>query len=129
SGLAGNLSIQSRVKFKGEVGLLDDVIGNGWTVISTAADPETVLGQEELEFFKQLKGKSVYISEDNSNNDEVFDYQGEYNRYFKQNECEAIIVRPDFYVYGVAKKLNELPQLLNNLASKMNLANDLILND
>ena len=41
--LAGELSFQSQVKYQGKTGLFDDIVGHqGWTIISTVANPKKV---------------------------------------------------------------------------------------
>ncbi|MDN7247167.1 bifunctional 3-(3-hydroxy-phenyl)propionate/3-hydroxycinnamic acid hydroxylase MhpA [Planococcus shenhongbingii] len=129
SGPAGNLSMQGQVEFQGTTGLFDDVVGAGWTIISTKSHPERVLSQEEMEFLEQIQGRCVYVSDDSLQQGEVLDRQGAYAQYFKENDCEAMIVRPDFYIFGAAKHLSDLPKLVQKLASKIAVTNDLIVND
>ncbi|MNP77629.1 3-(3-hydroxyphenyl)propionate hydroxylase [compost metagenome] len=50
------------------------------------------------------------------------DLSGKYHRYFADAGLQAVLVRPDFYLYGAVSDLGELPQLLDALARDLGIA-------
>src|SRR5207249_1431649 len=58
---AGRLFIQGRVCHRGQTGLFDDVVGNGWTLLGRTADPMASLGPETAAFFASLGGIGAQV--------------------------------------------------------------------
>ena len=52
----------------------------------------------------------------------LLDVSGKYKRFFDEHGVKAIIVRPDFYIFGGVKTLQDLPSLLSDLVSRLPLA-------
>lgn len=50
------------------------------------------------------------------------DVDGFYLPWLREADCEAILVRPDFYIFGTAAKAADVPALLENLFGKLALA-------
>jgi hypothetical protein len=101
---AGELSLQGRVD--GE--LFDrayDAAGR-WQVLSTAADPRTVLSAAQVAFLESLGCVFAHVG-------------GEYADHFAARGIEVSIARPDFYVFGAAASLAELPALVDDLAARL----------
>ena len=119
--LVGMLSIQGRVRFGEGTGLFDDVVGNGWTVLSPVADPRDVLDGEQLAFLDELGVHLVRVttSEGAPGDGTVVDLEGRYAGWFEEAGVEAVVVRPDFYVYGTASKMAELPRLVSSLRAEL----------
>jgi 2-polyprenyl-6-methoxyphenol hydroxylase-like FAD-dependent oxidoreductase len=104
--LAGELALQGRVAG----GLFDDVFEAGarWQVISTVADPRSVLDAAQVEFLERLGAVFAHVGP-------ALDVDGDYAAYFAARGIEAIVNRPDFYVFGGAPSLGELPGLVEQL--------------
>jgi hypothetical protein len=101
---AGELSLQGRVD--GE--LFDrahDAAGR-WQVLSTVADPRSVLRASQVEFLESLGCVFAHVG-------------GEYADHFAARGIEVSIARPDFYVFGAAPTLAELPALVDDLAARL----------
>jgi hypothetical protein len=49
---------------------------------------------------------------------QLVDVDGAYARYLQQHDVDAVIVRPDFYVFG-AGRLAELPGLVGDLLGQV----------
>jgi hypothetical protein len=47
------------------------------------------------------------------------DLDGKFTSYFRQNKLKAMVVRPDFYVYGGAGDRDDLVQLVDDLAADL----------
>lgn len=118
----GKLSFQGQVNYRGKTGLFDDVVGNGWTIISPVNDPKKVLSEEQISFLEDIGVKFIEISESSEDkvaiSDKAVDVDGNYNQYFKDTGLEAVVVRPDFYLFGGTESLAELPLLVENLSKQ-----------
>ncbi len=97
---AGLLSIQSRVAYDGREGLFDDLVGHGWFVLTRAAlGPLSTHAQATL---VRLGGRVLTIGATGNTDThvDVVDLDGRYVAWFSELQAEAIVVRPDFYVYA-----------------------------
>ncbi len=52
--LAGTLSVQGTIALDGREGLLDDVAGRGFTVLTAAGDPRAMLDEQQLALLERL---------------------------------------------------------------------------
>lgn len=118
----GELSVQGFVKYQGNIGRFDDVIAKGWTIISTKADPQSVLSDSQITQLEQIGVNFVHVSyEDNT--DAVYDLHGKYDEYFNKRSLEAIIVRPDFYTFAAVSSLADLSGAVDQLLDKLHIKN------
>ena len=93
---AGFLSYQGVVAVNGETGKFDDLLGYGWTVL---ARPGSLVGLS-VATRAAAEGhgfRFVEVGEGAA----VADVEGTYTRWFDELDADAVIVRPDFYVYDV----------------------------
>jgi 2-polyprenyl-6-methoxyphenol hydroxylase-like FAD-dependent oxidoreductase len=91
---AGQLFVQGRVGHAGAVGLFDDVVGRGWTLLSPSADPAAHLDADAAACFAALGGVSAHVSSDGP----VRDLDGTYARWFTAAGVDLVLQRPDFYL-------------------------------
>lgn len=118
----GELSLQSYVKYQGNKGRFDDVVAQGWTIISPKADPRSVLSDSQITSLEQIGMNFIHVSrEDDSNT--VYDLHGKYAEYFNQKGLEAIIVRPDFYNFAAVTSLAHLSEVVDELLSQLHIRN------
>lgn len=94
--MAGELSLQARVSVEEKTGLFDDLIGGGFALISLDADPRGGLDDTQRAFMQRIGVKLVTIGADSS----VVDVDGKYRQWFRSGNFGAVLVRPDFYVFG-----------------------------
>ncbi len=116
----GELSLQDFVSYQGKTGRFDDIIGQGWTIISTKSDPRDVLTNNQIALLEQIDAKIVHISNE-ENTDTVYDLNGKYAAYFNEKGLDAVIVRPDFYTFAGVQTLEELPGVVDDLLSQLHL--------
>jgi 2-polyprenyl-6-methoxyphenol hydroxylase-like FAD-dependent oxidoreductase len=95
----GRLAPQGRVQVLDRLGLFDDIVGGGWQLISRIGDPARVLAEEDLSWFRQIGGVVADVSGAGS----VQDVDGSYVRWFAKHACEALLARPDFYVFAAGE--------------------------
>jgi 3-(3-hydroxy-phenyl)propionate hydroxylase len=51
----------------------------------------------------------------------LLDVSGKYKQFFDEHGVKAIVVRPDFYIFGGVKTLEQLPALLSALVSRLSI--------
>jgi 2-polyprenyl-6-methoxyphenol hydroxylase-like FAD-dependent oxidoreductase len=121
----GDLGLQARVRREKREGLFDDVVGIGWTLISIAPDPRAALDDRGREVLKALGFRVAAMTppgQPPAGPDEVEDVDGAYQAHLAERGWQAMVVRPDFYVFGGVPSLAELPALLGDLAGQLGLA-------
>ncbi len=116
--LAGLFSVQGNVSYKGKTGLFDDIVGRGWMVISSTAIPTNLFSSEQHEFLKKLNMQFVHVTAE-ENASAVTDKENIYIQFLNVHNLEAVLIRPDFYIFGGVSSLRELPKLVNRLSRQL----------
>ncbi|MEU6083624.1 bifunctional 3-(3-hydroxy-phenyl)propionate/3-hydroxycinnamic acid hydroxylase [Streptomyces sp. NPDC047108] len=119
---AGQLGRQGRVRHAGRTGLLDQLVGTGFTLLAME-DPRTVLGPDDLRFCERLGIRLLHVvpAGTTPGPHEVEDLDG-ICRSFLADLCQqAVLVRPDHYVFGGVPLLEDLPRLLASLRAQLHL--------
>jgi 3-(3-hydroxy-phenyl)propionate hydroxylase len=119
--LAGQLGPQGLVKVDGQTGRADDLIGWGFTVLTRARDPREVLDDAQQQFLDDLGCCYVPLSRDRTTT-WAHDVDGVYTRFFDQHGVDALVVRPDFIVFGAARSIDDLPGVVDELRSQLSAA-------
>ncbi|MFF4962692.1 bifunctional 3-(3-hydroxy-phenyl)propionate/3-hydroxycinnamic acid hydroxylase [Streptomyces sp. NPDC001222] len=112
----GQLSRQGRVRFRGRTGMFDETVGIGLTLLTTG-DPRDGLDEDTLAWCEQVRLRLLRITDDPAANgpDDVVDLDRTYLSDLARAGIEAMLVRPDFYVFGGAKSTADLPRLVTAL--------------
>jgi 2-polyprenyl-6-methoxyphenol hydroxylase-like FAD-dependent oxidoreductase len=121
---AGLLSVHGQVANDGEQMRYDDAIQNGFHVIALDADPEQYIDTRTLDLLARIGGHAIGVTADKDKavaGRILFDVSGKYARFFSSHGAKAMIVRPDYYVFGAVAELSELPALVQELASRLSL--------
>ena len=118
--LAGTLAVQGRVAGGGGKGLLDDVTGGGFTLIARSGEPLAALAPDERAVLDAL-GAAV-VSLDPAAPGGARDCDGRMTAWLDAAGVHAVLVRPDFYVYGCAQAPADLPALVRDLHAGLSLA-------
>ena len=120
---AGELSVQGIVAAAAGQGLLDDVVGGGFCLLATEA-AASALAAGGLD--KRLRDAGVRVVELESTSTgpagaavRVSDTSGTYRRWFADLGAVAVLVRPDFYVYGAVADPAAAPDLAGELLSSI----------
>jgi 3-(3-hydroxy-phenyl)propionate hydroxylase/flavoprotein hydroxylase len=108
---AGTLSVQGMVQAEGRRGHFDHVVGSGWQLLvepalATAADAAALA---------EAKVRVVALGGDGG----PADVEGTYRGWFAELGCAAVVVRPDFYVYGTATDADSLRALVAELLTTL----------
>jgi 2-polyprenyl-6-methoxyphenol hydroxylase-like FAD-dependent oxidoreductase len=113
--LAGVLSVQGVVSRAGCEGRFDDVVGRGLQLIVADGDPLAQLSSKHRKLIDALD--ITVASLDASTPQGVRDVDGRLTAWLGQHGVHAVLIRPDFYVFGSASSAADLPALLDDLQS------------
>lgn len=105
---AGHLSPQAMVSFRGREGLFDDVFGNGFVLLARNGADLSGLSTANAAFLASIGTAIVSL-------DAMDDREGIYGDWLKSLGCAAVLIRPDFYVYGSAADGGAVDPLVNGL--------------
>jgi 2-polyprenyl-6-methoxyphenol hydroxylase-like FAD-dependent oxidoreductase len=117
--LAGTLSVQGEVERAGRNGRFDDVVGGGFALIVARGDPLDGLSHHERTLLDTLD--ATLASLDPRAPHGVRDLDGRLTAWLAQYNAHAVLVRPDFYVFGAAACAEAVPQLLKDLQTQLHL--------
>ena len=110
--LAGALSLQGIVAVDKRKGLFDDVVGGGWALIAAEGDPLDGLGEADREVLQALDVTVASLAK-------VNDVDGRLTQWLRMHGAHAVLVRPDFYVFGSAPSPESLPALVGDLRAQL----------
>jgi 2-polyprenyl-6-methoxyphenol hydroxylase-like FAD-dependent oxidoreductase len=123
---AGEFFLQGRVRdAAGREGLFDDVVGQGPCVVARG-EALAGLAPEARERWRRLGGRLALLAEtpclsSPSGRSEAWgavvveDLDGTYGGWLDAHGCEAVVVRPDWYLFGTAADGAELGRLLDTI--------------
>ncbi|WFU91357.1 bifunctional 3-(3-hydroxy-phenyl)propionate/3-hydroxycinnamic acid hydroxylase (plasmid) [Rhizobium sp. CC1099] len=121
--LNGTLSLQAPVLKDGKRALFDEFFpSTRFVVISTVANPASVLSQSRIDALERIGVWFVYVGPEADA--DIQDIDGAYGTYFRENNIEVLIQRPDFYVFGASEKLSDLGSLADDLLDQLHLVSD-----
>ena len=84
------------------------------------ADPLSVLDNAQLAFLELIGSRLVQVSSAYQPGPEVVaDLRGTYARWFAGHGLRAVVTRPDYYVFGGAVGLEDLPAVIDSLRCQL----------
>lgn len=108
---AGVLALQARVRVGERIGLLDDVAGRGFLLLTLDEEESLALDGGQRDFLDAIGARIVSFAA----RSKFRDIDGSYKRWFAAMNCRAVLVRPDFYIFGTGAAA-ELAAALQNCA-------------
>ncbi len=118
--LAGTLSVQGVVARAGREGRFDDVVGAGFQLIVAEGDPFERLSGAARKLLDTL-GATVASLEAAAPHG-VEDLDGRLTGWLSDHNAHAVLVRPDFYVFGGVASSHAVPDLLEDLRTQLHLS-------
>ncbi|MFE2728570.1 bifunctional 3-(3-hydroxy-phenyl)propionate/3-hydroxycinnamic acid hydroxylase [Kitasatospora sp. NPDC059327] len=119
---AGTLMPQGRVARGTEEGLFDELVGSGFVLLATEP-PAKLLDPEDLDFLTGLGARLVHVLPAGATaapgEDEVVDVDDFYLPHLAKTGSVAVLVRPDFYVYGAAGDATALADVVGSLRRQL----------
>lgn len=118
---AGLLSPHGRVRCGAIEGRFDEVVGLGFVLVSRKPAIDAALGAPQRLFLDALGAKRVVISTVGSATEpnEWADLDGKFIPYMDAHRIDAMLVRPDFYLYGAASQPDDLDRLVDDLGADL----------
>jgi 2-polyprenyl-6-methoxyphenol hydroxylase-like FAD-dependent oxidoreductase/catechol 2,3-dioxygenase-like lactoylglutathione lyase family enzyme len=107
--LAGELAVQGVVRMRGRAGRFNDLVSDGFVLIARRS-PE--LSGEQAAFLEWIGADVVAL-------DELEDLDGRLTTWFDEHSLEAVLIRPDHYVFGAVTALDSLPALVDELRGQL----------
>ena len=96
---AGYLSVQGRVRRDGREGLFDDVVGHGWQLLLRSPAGRPTPDRSVRDAVRALGG----VVADFGPQGDTVDLDGAYAAWFDRLGVEAVLVRPDLYIFGTSR--------------------------
>jgi hypothetical protein len=119
---AGTLGPQGHVRVGTGEGRFDDLFGSpAFTVLTRGGKAADVVDGSGRELLERLGAVAVEVVDADAEPeaDQAADLNGVYAAYFDAHDAAAVVVRPDFYVFGVVADLADLSALLDELRSAL----------
>ena len=113
----GRPSFQARVAFGRQVERLDEFLAPGWSIVSRHPVPASLFNDPQRRLMAKLKMQTAHVSRGASA--QYIDIDGEYDILYRTTGRKAFLVRPDHYVFGSVRTIEELPALLDELADSL----------
>jgi len=117
-GFIGSLGVQARVAVPGAIGRFDDLLGaRRFTLITRNGTVDEHLDTQRLERLAELDMIVVELLPAGSDprDGAIVDLDGSYGAWFDEHDVAAILARPDFAVFGAARNLAYLADLVDHL--------------
>jgi 2-polyprenyl-6-methoxyphenol hydroxylase-like FAD-dependent oxidoreductase len=110
--LVGQLSVQGRVRSGAREGLLDDVIGRGFVLLVDGA-ADSMLSTAQRAAFEAIGGRVAALG------GAVHDLDGRLTGWLRAHDAVAVIVRPDYYVFGGVADCADVAALVEDLLNQL----------
>lgn len=119
-GPAGLLGPHGTIRLGGHDGRFDDLAGLGFRVVAAGADPGTVLEAGHRRILDGLGAALLRVDRpDLAATGSAADLDGKILPFMARHGLAAMVVRPDFHLYGGVASLAELPGLVERLAADL----------
>ena len=115
---AGLLCPHGRVRIGGREGRFDDVVGLGWTLVARSRAALASLEEDSLALLDALGTHRVLLG---ASGDAALaeDLDGKFLPFMQHHGIEAMLVRPDFYVWGAARSAAGMNALVDDLGADL----------
>jgi 3-(3-hydroxy-phenyl)propionate hydroxylase len=112
----GEVGPQGVVLHDGTKARFDDVVGPGFQLLGLGLHPDRYLTRTHLAFLDAIStARAGFGTQDGL----MRDIEGSYERYFRDHGIAALLMRPDFVIYGVARSADALPALVDSLRNSL----------
>ena len=108
----GEVGPQGVVSHDGRKARFDEVAGPGFQLLGLGFHPDRHLDGDQLQFLDTIGSARAGFGVQTGL---MRDVDGTYERYFRDHRIVALLMRPDFVIYGVARSADELAALVDGL--------------
>jgi 3-(3-hydroxy-phenyl)propionate hydroxylase len=113
----GGLFIQAPIESETGDGLLHDVFGHGFLVVSVAGDPRAAIDADAEAVLQAIDATVIWLGDGGPG--AFRDPSGATKAFCDAAGAAAMVVRPDHYIAGAVGDLGELSLLVADLASEL----------
>ena len=110
----GRPSRQARAALHQRVDRLDQFMKQSWKIISRHPVPQSLFDQQQQDLLAALDIDFAHVSR--GANAQYADIDGEYDLWYRETGRKAFLLRPDNYIFGSVRTIEELPGMLDELA-------------
>ncbi len=116
----GQLLPQGLVSTPSRTALFDEIAGTNWLIVASSRAALSAMKTDDLKAFYSLGGsEAVFGLRSMFTPGPYSDTGGVYTRFFAQTGATAAVVRPDSYIYGLARDPDELARLVRTLLNSI----------
>ena len=120
----GERFIQPTVGFAGRRMLMDDATGGGFVLIGKSASVFGALTDETRKRWTALGGRTFVLDADSrfpqlQDIPQLQDLDGDLGQWLDAKATSAVLIRPDFYVFGTTATVREVEALVRDLVHKI----------
>ena len=115
---AGLPAVQGQVRNGDTTGLFDDVVGRGFTLLTSDRAALEALDANQRAFLDGIGARLAVIGAEGGSAD-IIDVDGTYANWFARLGRTAILSRPDFYVFGSAADSADTAALVTSLRDQL----------
>lgn len=120
--LAGTLGIHGEIRYQQQLHNVDQLSVGGFQLLTFAARGALALSAAERAIIDALDIEIIHLSRAGVEDANAWvDESGRYAEYFDQHRITALLVRPDFYVFGAADSQCSISTLLACLGQGLGL--------
>ena len=109
---AGDAFPQATVKRNGAAGRFDAIAGRGFMIV---ARHDFALPPADRAFWQSLGGSIVWLG---TGGEAIEDSAGTYTRLLDEYDCDVLVKRPDYYLFGACRTA-DLPAMLADLRAQL----------
>jgi 2-polyprenyl-6-methoxyphenol hydroxylase-like FAD-dependent oxidoreductase len=117
--VAGELGPQPVVATNGQTGLLDDVIGTGWHLLVDNDRGPLLLDARHERWAATTGLRTIFLGDRDRGEKQCLDLGGNALQWLRSRGLTAVLVRPDFYVFGGAAAPADVSSLLDDLQRQL----------
>lgn len=123
--VAGQLSPHGLIRKDGAESKLDDLTGGGFVILTTTDITLSGLSSEAKGIIKELDIKTIHLKAAGQAGSGYEDVEGRFLAFMQEYGLSALLIRPDYYVYGGSKS-GDVKDLLPALAKSLFLMNEIV---
>jgi 2-polyprenyl-6-methoxyphenol hydroxylase-like FAD-dependent oxidoreductase len=119
---AGEIFVQGIVTdASGRTGRFDDIMGRGFFILARKGDPVAALSDEQRTYWRSLGGRMLTFAEASSAGADArfTDAAGWYGRLLDEFDCNVIVKRPDYHVFGMYETVSDLPVAIEDVRRQL----------
>ena len=110
-------SIQGRVISGGRVDRLDQFLKPGWFLLTRHPVPEDRFNERQRAVLSALSIQIAHVSR--GTGPHFIDLDADYDLWFRGSGRKAFLVRPDKYIFGSSRTMDDLPDLIDTFAESL----------